>query len=540
MYRYYVTKRAPVSAWIMDSASPFQEVSGNGGVATATGTVTKSVPLVAGAAYSSVFKTATTVRFDCNLFKRGMERRTFVLEAWVLPIPKTTTGVQKVLSHNTIDDGITINGKVIRFGTAYANSGTAYCDYDLGEYKLAHVVGIHHADQNQLWVNGKMVAWVDLTEAQRGDSYATGADEFLYCGATTSTQELAINAVAFYASLAGDDIVRNYEAGIGVLGQDKVYPQLGGTSFDLDAEAGSVFVKATWANKTDFEKGLKNNVVYAPDQIEPDYSNGVSVAGSWIASVPLDVQGDTSIYGVLVSWSGYNITVDTSLDGITWTPATNGRLTSVIANGSNPTGKDLRIRVNFAGGQQVDPAYLESLSLVGFRNNNVNSLSNRTVTVSHPAALRKDYEPTLYRDDNGASLAGGTLTIGTDTGSEPQVARTLEMWVKPLSGTPTISVAGTKYRNGVADSTLPLGEWSLIHYVAAADIATAITVSGDIIVGQVTLYPSALTASDVDFIYRSYTGRAVERFTDNSLVGVQEGATPASIYAQDWAIDGAG
>ena len=543
MYRYYIPKRAPVAFWLLDDTPPFQEhsgVSANGVMTSGHPNPTKSVPLVAGAGYSSVFKSGTVGRFDCNIFKQGLESRQFVLEAWILPIPKTTNNQQKILSHDNVMDGLTINGKVVRFGTTYATAGDAYCDYDLGEYKLAHVVGIHNSDHNQLWVNGELVATVDITDEQKVDTYNINLNNYLYCGTTSGDSELAVNGVAFYASLSGDDIQRNYEAGIAFMGQDRVYPQYGGTPFYLAAGDGSIFIEETWLDKTDFERGYKVDVEYTPDQIEPSYEGGVSVSGSWTTSVPLDAQEDTSIYGVLVSWSGVGVTVDVSLDGDTWTQQTSGRLVPIIPSGFNPTGKDLRVRVNFAGGLADDPAYLESLTVIGYRNNTVANISARSVTVSHPAALRGDYEPNLYRDDNGVSLGGGTLTIGTDSTSEPEVARTLELWVKPLASGVTISVGGTKYRNGVADTTLPVGEWSLIHYVAPANITESITVSGNVIVGQATLYPTALTASDVDFIWKSYTGATAIRFTDTTNVGLSEPATPAVVYAYDWSIDGAG
>lgn len=446
---------------------------------------------------------------------------------------------QQVLSHNNSFDGLTINGSVVQFGTSYLTSGNAFCDYDLGTLRAAHVVGIHNADQNQLWVNGEMVSSVDITDAQKADSYFAAADGSLYSGYTVSSQEVAMNGVAMYASISGDDIAKNYAAGIDTIGQARVTPQLGGLTMNLDAATGAVFLSESWKDKSDFELGVKTNVEIAPDQIEPAYVGGVSVPGSWKIAMPLDAQGDTSIYGVMVEWSGYNVTVDVTLNG-TWTPAKNGELISIIPNGYNPTGKDLQIRVNFAGGLASDPAYLESLSVVGFRNNSVNSLANRTITASYPAVMRGDYEPTMYREDNGVNLHGGTLTIGADSSADPEVARTLELWIKPLSGTPTISVTGTTYRNGAVDSTLPIGEWSLLHIVAAADITSAITITGDCIVGQATTYPTALSASDVDFIFDSYVGAAVIRFTESATMTISEGATPTTIYANDWGIDSAG
>lgn len=545
MYSNYVKKRNPVAAWILDDTAPFFECSGAataGEVKPGSAAPATSAPLVAGAVYSSVFKQGSVGRFPCNLFRAGQESRSFSIEAWVLPIPKTTTGDQQILSHDGQFDGLSISGKVIRFGTAYLTAGTAYCDFDLGEYKLAHVVGKHNADQNELWVNGELVATVDITDVQKADSYVA-TDSYLYVGDTTSSQQIAINGVAFYPAISGDDIRRNYKAGIEFIGQDRISPQYGGTSFDLAADSGAVFIRDSWLDKTDFERGLKDNVVFAPDQIEPAYIAGVSQAGSWTTAIPLDGMGDTSIYGVMVAWSSNSATVDVSLDGTAWSPAVSGRLVSIIPNGFDPTGTDLHIRVNFAGGLAEDPAYLESLIAVGFRNNTVNNISARTITVTHPAVLRDDFETNLYRDDNGISLAGGTLTIGTDTTLDPDIARTLEFWIKPLSGVPAVWFAGggaTVYRNGSIGSSMPVGEWSLMHFVAPSDITGSITVTGDAIIGQATLYPTPFTATDVSNIWKSYIGTQVIRFTDTQTIGVSESAIPAAIYTHDWAIDGAG
>lgn len=545
MYKNYVVKRAPTALFMLDDTVPFQEHTGlgaTGGKKSGTSDPTIAVPLVAGAAFSSVFKSTSVGQFACNLFKQGLETRRFVLEAWVLPIPKTTTGVQQILSNNNVYDGLTIDGKVIRFGTSYLTTGNAYCDYDLQVYKEAHVVGIHSEDENQLWVNGNLVASVEITDEQKADKYIA-TDGNLYSGGTASDQELAMNAVAFYPSLSGDQILQNYTAGIETIGQERVIAQYGGMTLGLDAGTGAVFLEESWVDKDDFETGLKTNVEYAEDQINPGYVADVSVAGSWTTSVPLDVEEDTSIYGVMVEWSGKAITVDTSLDGTTWAAASNGKLVASVTNGYDPTGKDLQIRVNFAGGLAADPAYLESLSVVGFRNNTINTITARPTTISYPAVPRGDYEPTLHRDDNGVYLNGGTLTIGADTSVDPEVVRTIEVWVKPLSGVLTRSwtvTGGQKYANSVLSADAKVGEWTLLHFVLAADTNAALTMSGDLIVGQVTLYPVALTAADVLHVYNSYYGRAQKRFTDPGVVTVSEGATPTKVYVHDWAIDSGG
>lgn len=546
-YKYLVNKRNPVSSYILDAVAPpyFDNTGlGNAGaIKSGSSNPTAATTLVSGAALSCVFSSSSIAQFSFNNFKVGLENRRFVLESWVLPVytAATTFGDQQILSHGTIFDGLSINGKVVKFATIYATAGTAACTFDLVDSKAAHVVGVHNGDQNQLWVNGVLVAAVDLTDAQKADSYASAADGTLYTGYTTSTQKIAVNGVAFYNSLSADQINQNYQAGIDALPQAKVVSQFDGQAFNLNSAAGTKYIEKTWAVQADFNTGLKNNVEYSPTEINPAYVSGVSVAGSWTTAVPLDALGYTAIYGAMVEWSGNAVTVDTSLDGSTWTSAVNGALLTNIPYNYDPTNKDLQIRVSFAGGLADDPAYLESLTVIVYKDNIFANTTTRPVTVTYPAVLRGDYEPILYRDDNGVSLHTGTLTIGADTSSDPAVARTLELWIKPLSGTTTISVTGTKYRNGSADTSMPLGEWQLIHIVAASDVTADITITGDCIVGQATIYPDALTSSQIAQIYASYTGYSKIQITDTtSPITVGEQSVPTSIYTHDWAISSGG
>jgi hypothetical protein len=541
-YRYYVAKRNPLASWILDSTVPFVENINSGFTGdkkTGTSNPTKSTALVSCAAYSSVFSSSSIGQFQMGLFTQGNETNSWAIEAWVLPIPKTTTGPQQILSHLNIFDGLSINGKVISFSTQYLTAPAATVTFDLQEYQMAHVVGTHTKDQNQLWVNNVMVASVNLTDAQKADQFVA-TDGYLYSGYTTSTQQIAMNGVAFYTAIDSDTINQNYLAGTRATPQAAVGPQLNGLCLNMSGDVGNIFASRVWQQRADWSLGLKNNVEYGDSQITPTYVAGVSVAGTWTTALPLDSQGDTSIYGVLVQWTGNSITVATSLDGTTWTTATSGQLISTITSGYNPTGKDLQIRVSFAGGLAADPANLDSLTVVGYRDNTFATHSTRPITVGYPAVLRSDFEPNLYRDDNGVNLHSQTLTIGVDTSTDPSVARTLEAWIKVISGSPTISVGGTLYRNGVADSTLPIGEWSCIHYVAAADIATSITIAGDCIVGQVTLYPTPLTAAQVAHLYGSYTGVPTFRIVDASIIAISEPVSPVSQYAHDWSISPAG
>ena len=550
-YPFYVAKRNPFAVFNLDDSYPYHNAIGSGLTATKkTGSTdpTTATALVSGAAYSTVFKSGSIGQFEFPLFEVDKEQETFVLEAWVLPIPKTTTGDQQILSHDGVYDGLVINGKTIKFITKYTSQPDSVCSYEMPEYMLAHVVGIHTFGKDELYVNNVLVDSSVITDEQKKAGYSVSGNGYLYCGASSSNQEIAVNGVAFYNSIDSNKINQNYAAGIMCVGQDNVAPQYKGQRFDLGGATTSLFFNKQWSTKEDWKDGLKTNVEYGSDSITPYLDiNDTSIAGSWIVNIDLEQQGDTSIYGVFLQWYGSGITVETSLDGASWVTATNGALVSSISNGYNPTGKDLQIRVSFAGGVLDDTANLQSLRAIGFKNNDIVSPTIRPVTITHPAIVREDHEPNLYRDDNGVVLNNGTLTIGTDSSPDPSVVRTVEVWIKPLSGTPTISgTYSTKYRNGAVDSSLPVGQWSCLHWVGSADITAAISISGQAIVGQVVLYPTALTASQVAHLYKSYVGTPAVRISDPSAIEITEPVMPPptdshpyvyKIYSHDWTIE---
>lgn len=449
---------------------------------------------------------------------------------------------QQILSHSGYYDGLSINGNVIKFSTQYSTAPEAACTYDLGISRAAHVVGIHTEYMNELWVNGEQVDTIELTDDQWNDSYVS-SDPYLYSGASSSSQQVAMNGVAFYNNITPTQIQANYAAGINVIGQEHIYPVFDGLPFNLVPDFDTVVADQTWATNTDFELGYRDSVDFFEDRIVPSYESDISVAGTWSTSLPLDSDGDTSIYGVLVEWSGNGAHVQGSLDNETWYDLVSGELFDQIPQGYDPTNETLYINVSFAGGLAEDDSYLDSLHVVEYRNANFPNTTGRELTATYPAVLRSDYEPILYRNDNGVYLGTGKLTIGADTDDDVMAGKTIELWVKPISQSPGfyVSMSGDRYRNGALDSTAPVGQWSLIHIAGTTDTsAVDINIKGDVIVGQIVLYPDTLSADQILSIYQSYTGRPHVRFTDSTVVNISEDAAPIDIYTHDWSIVAAG
>lgn len=542
-YRYSVLKSAPLATWMLDDDPAYLETGGLGYSAdTKSGSTvaTKAAALVAGVDHSRVFDDTHQAAFQATIFRQGAEQNPFVLEAWVLPIPGTTTGPQQILSHDGEFDGLTIDGTIVKFSTKYLTAGESAVTFNIGYYQRVHLVGVHNRGYNELWVNGVRVAQLSLTDEQKEDSYVA-TDGFLYAGETSSNQKFAMNGVAFYNFLSAKQIAYNYERANRTVAQNKIYPQFNGESLSMTAAQVNKLFDATYDFKDDFRRGRMEEVAIDTDKILPHYTAGLSVPGSWTIAIPLDMNPDvTEIYGATADWVGDDITVESSLDGVTWSAINSGEFIPDITANFLVNNVDLEIRVSFAGGLAVDPAFLDSLHVAAFTSNIFENATKRDVEVTWPSVLRNNHEPIMYKDDNGVLLDGSELTIGTDTSSEPKIARTLELWIKPISGTPTVSVTGTKYRNGYADSTMPVGQWSLIHIVAGSNIGVDMEISGNCIVGQVSIYPTALTAEQVLFIYQSYTGYPYITFLDDDTIELSEPTNPTSIYGHDWSIDQGG
>lgn len=367
---------------------------------------------------------------------------------------------QQVLSHNNAYDGLTVNGTKVAFTTEYLTSGKARVEYDMQTLKAVHAVGVHNGNKNELYINGTLVGSVELTDDQKNDQYIA-TDGKLYSGMTASSQNVAINGVAIYQFMSPDDIRAHFTAGRRFINQDKVVPGFNGVSVDLTGA--NEYMNAVWAEKAQFQEATINNVIISDTKVTPYFLNGTSQAGSWTVGAPIDSLGQTSIYGVAVDWSGSGITVDVSLDGVTWTAAKRGELVSIIAEGFNPTDKDLNVRVSFAGGRTDDYEYLDSLTVTGYNSNSITTQVTRPITATYPSLVRGNYEPMEYNDRNGVLLNGGRLNMVPDTALDAPAVRTVELWIKPTSPNYKILVPGTMYRNGALATSLPVGEWSLVH-----------------------------------------------------------------------------
>jgi hypothetical protein len=449
---------------------------------------------------------------------------------------------QQILSNLNQYDGLSLEGTKVSFSTKYTTAGEAKATYDLGVYRAFTAIGVHTESKNSLFVDGKLVAEVDLTEDQRKGTYVV-TDGKLYSGLTTSGSGLAVNAVGIYPlALTGEAIAAMYMQARDVPTGEEVAQQFNGRYIAMSREASNIFMEQTWSTEEDWLNANLLGVAVLNDRLVPqEDENGVSVAGSWIDSIPLTGAETTSIYGVNFDWDGEGAVVEASVDGTTWASVKRGVNVSVVPAGFDPTDKEVLVRISFPGGITDDTSYIDNLEMVAVRTATSNTIGGHQITLTN-AYQQKSYPPIEMRDNWGAEIvSGGSIVIGPDTADPVTDFKTIEVWIKPTGSTaPTISVTGTQYRNGAASSAaLPVGQWTLVHITKATAITGDITITGPAQVGQVVLYESELSAGTVADITRAYTGRAPLLATDSSILTM--GAAPdAKIYAHDWSILGAG
>jgi len=454
-------------------------------------------------------------------------------------------GPQQILSNSGQYDGLTMNGTKIAFGTKYLTSGEAKIEYDLQVPRAVHVFGIHSPDKNSLYVDGKLVGEVAISEDQKKDKFIA-TDGKLYSGTTLSSKGLMLNGVAAYSyPVPAESVARHYSAGRRNVGPAGMHT-FGGIVIPVSKNMADVLVERKWNSGADWKNATLNGTVVDSDRLVPQFSNGVSVKGMWIDNCDLyDAGTANTINSVNLMWDGEGAVVEASLDNVTWETAERGKNLAIIPAGFNPTNKELLVRVSFPGGIAGDTSYVDNLTVTVFKTGVSQAPGGRTVTYTQPAYVQDNYTPIELRDDWGVKLplSTGNVTISADTTEDARVMRTAEIWIKPLADlNTTFNVnAAQIYQNGVAASpALKTGQWVLLHLVLATDSTGILLINGPAQIGQVTIYDTALTAAQVSDIYTSYVGVPAWRVGDNSVFAVAQSPEAANIYAHNWAIESSG
>lgn len=528
----------PTRLWILDTTAPFPDRSGYSTNATLTGSVVNGIALSRYASKSLVVNSTNYVTFPQNSYKTGSQNQNFSLAASIFIPDVGSTGNQQILSNLGTTDGLWFNGNTLYFTTAYASTGTATCSYVIPVGQEIDAVGVHTETKNMLFVNGELVDEVDILDTQQADVYVSAATGALYAG-RLGTYNLLINSVAIYPrALKNDEVASMYLDNHQVSVVDPIAAYVG-EDIPISDKSRPAFLNPSWTTADDWNSADLFHCFVDGDVLRPESINGSTMAGTWKDYVFL-YNGTTisTIDSLNLWWTGLNVTVQISVDNSTWETVTRGVNVTTIPSGYNPTNKTLYLRVTFMAGQT--DAYIEDLEIRAYTSNNYQQPSGRVITWTNPAVTLPYYEPYLLREDWGTKVLGGALDIGTDTSSAlPMTVKTVEVWIKQLTASaPTLSTnlttGSTVYTNGQAGSTIRRGEWNVQHYTKSAGFTGNINFSGQVQIGRVVIYDTALSSTQVANVVSNYLGTLISNRSSAGTLTIAEHSPAVMVYAHDW------
>lgn len=527
----------PLALWRLDGSTPFVDYSGYDRSGTMSGTPVEGLALTSDATYSQMFDSTHTATFATPVYLQDKESDPFTLAITLLPILRSTTGPQQVLSRQDVSsdelyDGFALDGTVLSFGTQYTSTGSAICSYDFQFRRKMNVVGVHTQKRNMLYVDGELVADVEITEEQQADTYLAGSSNF-YSGATASTQAIRLNNVAIYNTALSEKQIKAIYKSHERKSARPVPPQFEGEIVPT-INVREPLKNFTFETDDEWELGMTTLTVIENDQVIPEMRDELTVDSKWDTSIDLYDGGTaTALNEITLNWVGENVTVETSVNGgTTWVEATRGLRISNVPVGFGTTNKVLLVRARFAAG--LTTAYLSFLQVRVYVGNTAEPLNGRAVTYTGQS-MRYELDPELRREDYGVNIDSGSIVIGADPNDA--VARTIEVWLKPTSSSSfvftSIGDTYTGYSGGDSGITQREGEWQIYHFVLDGDHTGSITISGNGVIGQIAIYATALDATEISNIVDNYTG-VIKSTTTDSFITITEPAAPTEIYAYDW------
>lgn len=566
---------------LTDGATPWADVIHNATV-TVTSTLPTSTPaLVAGGGNSFNFTASAFLRLRTrNIFlPTSSVESPFSLEAWFKPV--NNTAVKTIVGHSGTQDGILWDGESIAFVTSHGAAGVSRAEYfPSSDFSSFHVVGVHTAKGNELYVNGELVGYADLSLEQLATPYdaVTGPDS-LYIGVNNGSA--IIDAVAVYDKPLTTAQVKNHFAwGRQVPDFRDIITTRSGTYWDFTDQSADVAVDASFTTRENWQTGQHNGVQIVDDVIYPlTDAAGAVQAGTWTGGIILNGLA-TKFDGSKIDWdSDGGVTVQTSVNnGTTWTTAIRGREVPGISTNFTTAGKSLQVRVNFPAADPI--AKVRSLSIKLYRSRDVQANGSGTPAVFMGKVSLADriHQPIENDDKMGVHLYDAYALVS------PQTYRSIDFWVR-YEELPSVGenqfvfdsrsqlAGGSGYfgyngTNWFADPTaitlvngvrltfstsnvvnnLSVSAGQLIHVVVMypSDTNRPITLNqrftldaplSNFSIGPLSTYPSEFTVAQAQNLYKSYLGAPMATFTEDTNIVIKEATTdPVRIYAFDWSL----
>lgn len=519
-YRLKIAGDRPSGLWLLDGT--LSDYSGLSAAAVSIGGTTEyHAALVAGVQKASIVTNAKKVKVPSRFFKTGWEKNSFSLEAWIF----NPTANTEILSHTGLADGLSVVNGEVRF-TVKLSTGIKSIAYKPDTIKGMHVVGVYTPQNISLYVNGHLHQKMNLEGA--GTFVASTDTGFLYAGTGGS---VAVNALAIYEyPLTSNQVQIHYQTGRATVNPNSVPQMYGGQNIDITDKYANVALTEVFGPKMSWTLGAMDTLyIDNTGSLSQQYVDEVYLAGTWTYAFDASYY-EGEVHSVKLAWEGMEVfSVDTSPDGVVWSPAANNNLVSITPGELD----NLFIRVTFPENAN---AHLDLLEIVSFYSPDLN-VPNREVIATLPC-YRDEMSPIEFRTDQGLKLlAAGGIEIHPSTAGDSTGDKTWEFWY--YSDTAGIDVEPTTnwYEDGVAaTATAKAGQWHLIH-ISSSTAIPQINIDGNTIIGRIAVYPTQLTSIQIAEIYKQYTGKVPVPIPSANSITI--GSPEVKIYSSDWTVSGA-
>ena len=433
--------------------------------------------------------------------------------------------------------------------------------------KALHIVATYTPTNAYLYIDGKMEVQKDLTNFAFNNSSLN-----LSSGPVNNSNDyMLINSVAIYRySLSLQSIKSHYDNGKTIDSNQVVYPD-GGELFNIYDNALSTKYSYSYPANRQWEDFLIDDLYYDNINDAIRISSGTGIAKTVVLNDFITIPSGAEMDDSRIEWNGNNgITVQTSIDGITYQSCVNGQAIPQYSLASFNASRNLYIRITMTTSN--DSLYLPKLySLsMSFYNNQVFYANNSASYISPlqgDVGLSNSRYELLSRDArNGIALeTGSAFSINTST-----LTKSLEFFYTPStinngglvkstsgsgysssnfswsSGTISKTNIAKIYVNGVDKSTQ-----TDIHNIFAKDqmyyvvITFTNPISGRIDINystsgaisalyqNIAIYDYALTLSQVVEHFNLYLGNATVSLS-NSLMTMTENSF--NYYNYDWTV----
>lgn len=575
-YQLKVIKDYPIGFWPLDesSGSTAADISGCGNNGTYTGSpATNMLPLIPGGQSGTKITNTAYVSFPitkdfyganvgAGFGNKYTSDNDFTIEVWFKQ-DISTTSETPIFADITNDIGLYWHNGDVVFKVSDTES-VRYCvPYTR---KSLHITGIYGVNRITLYVDSVPVASKDLTDFKFTNTTLT-----LQSGPTlNSSDSFIVDAPAVYRySLNQASIRRHYiDGNVTVSSIHVVYPDKGILFSGTDANIRASFDYSYPINKpwTDF---VDDNTYYDVNRKQISFYQTETVeAKTFIINDFFTIPSQIGLATSKVEWrNDFGITVETSVDGITYLPCTNGQPLPQYNLDSFDTSGRVYVRITMSTSDASK--FLPKLSFFC-----ITFYSDRTIFADNygdKITSDTDYYlgslnyPILSRNEmNGIRAKNGA---GFDLTTSSSV-KTLEMFFTPATlasttllyatssettrfgwnGSGAISKANIAkvYINNVDVSTatsinqyLVIGEPHHIVFVFTSPVINEIQLNYETSGGpsnlykNIATYESELIASQVETHFELYTGKPVETVTESAITMTE--LSPV-YYNNDWIV----